>query len=90
MRDSIQIMITMGVYMLVVIGIGFIFAKRANKSSESYFLGGRTLGPWVTAMSAGGLGYVRLAADGASRRCLLGAALRMPHGRPSGWLSVHT
>lgn len=52
MRDSIQIMITMGVYMLVVIGIGFIFAKRANKSSESYFLGGRTLGPWVTAMSA--------------------------------------
>lgn len=40
------------VYMLVVIGIGIVFAKKANKNSEAYFLGGRTLGPWVTAMSA--------------------------------------
>ena len=52
MGDTIQIMITMIVYMLVVIGIGVVFAKRANKSSEDYFLGGRSLGPWVTAMSA--------------------------------------
>ena len=52
MGDNIQIMITMIVYMLVVIGIGLAFARRANKSSEDYFLGGRTLGPWVTAMSA--------------------------------------
>lgn len=52
MKDSLQIMITMVVYMLAVIGIGFAFARRANKSSENYFLGGRTLGPWVTAMSA--------------------------------------
>lgn len=42
----------MAVYMAVVILIGVMFAKRANKSSEDYFLGGRTLGPWVTAMSA--------------------------------------
>ena len=47
-----QIMLTMAAYMLVVIGIGFAFAQRANKSSEDYFLGGRSLGPWVTAMSA--------------------------------------
>ena len=26
--------------------------RRANRSSDDYFLGGRTLGPWVTAMSA--------------------------------------
>jgi sodium/proline symporter len=42
----------MAVYMAVVIGIGITFAKRANESSASYFLGGRSLGPWVTAMSA--------------------------------------
>ena len=52
MQDSMQIMITMIVYMAVVIFIGVMFAKRANKSSEDYFLGGRSLGPWVTAMSA--------------------------------------
>ncbi len=50
--DTIQIMITMICYMLAVIAIGFAFARRANKSSDDYFLGGRTLGPWVTAMSA--------------------------------------
>lgn len=52
MNDTMQIMITMVLYMLIVIGIGLAFAKRANQSSEDYFLGGRTLGPWVTAMSA--------------------------------------
>ena len=52
MGDTLQIMLTMAAYMLVVIGIGFAFARRANKSSEDYFLGGRTLGPWGTAMSA--------------------------------------
>ena len=52
MGDSLQIMVVMIAYMLVVIGIGVAFARRANQSSEDYFLGGRTLGPWVTAMSA--------------------------------------
>ena len=50
--STLQILIAMIVYMAAVIGIGIAFAKRANKSSEDYFLGGRTLGPWVTAMSA--------------------------------------
>ena len=50
--SSIQILITMAVYMAIVIVIGVIFAKRANQSSENYFLGGRSLGPWVAAMSA--------------------------------------
>ncbi len=52
MGDTVQIMITMVIYMAAVIGIGVAFARRANKSSEDYFLGGRSLGPWVTAMSA--------------------------------------
>lgn len=50
--DTLQIFISMIVYMAVVIGIGFYFAKRANESSENFFLGGRSLGPLVTAMSA--------------------------------------
>ncbi len=49
---TIQILISMVIYMAIVIVIGLLFAKRANQSSEDYFLGGRTLGPWVTAMSA--------------------------------------
>ena len=50
--NQVQILVAMVVYMAIVIGIGLIFAKKANKSSENYFLGGRSLGPWVTAMSA--------------------------------------
>ncbi|MBR6537406.1 MAG: sodium/proline symporter PutP [Lachnospiraceae bacterium] len=49
---TIQILVAMIIYMAVVIVIGVVFAKKANKSSEDYFLGGRSLGPWVTAMSA--------------------------------------
>lgn len=50
--QTTQILVAMVIYMAIVIGIGVFFAKRANKNSEAYFLGGRTLGPWVTAMSA--------------------------------------
>lgn len=50
--NTAQIFIAMCAYMLVVIGIGLHFARRANESSENYFLGGRTLGPWIAAMSA--------------------------------------
>lgn len=51
-ENTTQILITMSAYMLVVIGIGLFFAKRANQNSDNYFLGGRTLGPWIAAMSA--------------------------------------
>ena len=50
--NTIQILVAMVIYMATVIAIGLVYAKRANKSSEEYFLGGRSLGPWVTAMSA--------------------------------------
>ncbi len=51
-KNTIQILITMIVYMAAVIAIGLFYARLANKNSENYFLGGRSLGPWVTAMSA--------------------------------------
>jgi len=52
MGSTTQVLIAMIVYMSAVILIGVLCAKRANKNSEEYFLGGRSLGPWVTAMSA--------------------------------------
>ncbi len=50
--NKLQILVAMVTYMAAVIIIGLLYAKKANKSSENYFLGGRSLGPWVTAMSA--------------------------------------
>ena len=50
--DTLKIFLAMVGYMLIVIGIGLYFAKRAQANSENYFLGGRSLGPWVAAMSA--------------------------------------
>ena len=50
--NTIQILVAMAIYMAAVILIGLLYAKRANKNSEEYFLGGRSLGPWITAMSA--------------------------------------
>ena len=53
MTDAqIKMLISMILYMAVVIAIGVYFSKRANKNSNEYFLGGRSLGPWVSAMSA--------------------------------------
>ena len=50
--DTLQVFLAMLFYMLVVIGIGIFFMKRSNKNSEEFFLGGRSLGPWVAAFSA--------------------------------------
>ncbi|MDD6155205.1 MAG: sodium/proline symporter [Eubacteriales bacterium] len=38
-------------YMAAMIGIGFYFSNK-NSSTDDYYLGGRQLGPFVTAMSA--------------------------------------
>ena len=50
--NTLKILIAMGSYMAIVILIGVFFARRANQNSANYFLGGRSLGPWVAAMSA--------------------------------------
>ncbi|MDR2753570.1 MAG: sodium:proline symporter, partial [Oscillospiraceae bacterium] len=50
--NQVQILIAMVFYLGAMLLIGILFAKRANKSSADYFIGGRSLGPWVAAMSA--------------------------------------
>lgn len=50
--NQLQILVAMGIYMAVVIGIGLYYAKRATTNSDYYLIGGRKLGPWVTAMAA--------------------------------------
>lgn len=39
------------VYFVAMIVLGFVFMK-GQKNEKEYFLGGRSMGPWVTAMSA--------------------------------------
>ena len=40
-------------YFAVMLGIGFYFFVKSNGTDEKeYFLGGRSMGPWVTALSA--------------------------------------
>lgn len=38
--------------MIIGIGIFFFFKERKEDGEENFFLGGRSMGPWVTAMSA--------------------------------------
>ena len=40
------------IYFIVVLTIGFIYAKRSNSSTSESFIGGRKVGPWFTALSA--------------------------------------
>lgn len=47
----ICIMISIVVYLAIVLAVGFFFAKK-NESASDFYLGGRKLGPFVTAMSA--------------------------------------
>ena len=42
------------VYLLFMLGIGvFFFIRTKSGGEKTYFLGGREMGPWVTALSAG-------------------------------------
>ncbi|MDO5714177.1 MAG: sodium/proline symporter [Tissierellia bacterium] len=50
--EEITVLSAMILYLIITIGIGFAYAKTANENSDNYFLGGRSLGPFVTAMSA--------------------------------------
>ena len=48
---SICILVTIIMYLVMMIVIGAVFSKK-NKSTDDFYLGGRKLGPLVTAMSA--------------------------------------
>ena len=52
MNMTNQLVITFFVYFIGMFLIG-IYAYLRTKNSEDYFLGGRSLGPWTTALSAG-------------------------------------
>lgn len=49
--STIVVLVTIVLYMIGMVAIGFYFTNK-NKTSEDYYLGGRKLGPFVTAMSA--------------------------------------
>ena len=90
-----EIFVVMLLYMCVVIGIGLYFYKRAQKNSEEYFLGGRSLGPWVTAMSAEASdmsGWLLMGLPGVAYWCGLAdafwTALGLAIGTYINWLIV--
>ncbi|PMN92707.1 sodium/proline symporter PutP [Enterovibrio norvegicus] len=51
-ENSFAISATFIVYLVLMLGIG-VYAYKRTTSSEDYFLGGRSLGPWPAAISAG-------------------------------------
>ena len=80
MSPSSPLYITFALYILVMIGIGFA-AWRRTRSLDDYILGGRSLGSFVTAMSAG--------ASDMSGWLLLGLPGAMYLGGLSeGWIAV--
>ena len=52
MTASTPLLITFGIYLAVMVGIGFVAWKR-TRDFDDYILGGRSLGSYVTALSAG-------------------------------------
>ena len=51
--SQFTILITIVVYLLAMVLIGVYFGKKGSgKSSDDFYLGGRKMGPFVTAMSA--------------------------------------
>ena len=42
-----------GLYFLVLVGVGLYAYKQSTSTMDEYTLGGRNIGPWVTALSAG-------------------------------------
>ena len=93
--EQIMHLVAMAVYMAVVIAIGIIFSKRANQSSDDYFLGGRSLGPWVTAFSASASdmsGWLLMGLPGVAYWCGLAdaawTAIGLALGTYLNWLIV--
>ena len=47
-----EIIVFLG-YFIILLGVALVFYfNGSNKNSEDFFLGGRSMGPWVTALSA--------------------------------------
>jgi sodium/proline symporter len=52
MEDKLGIYVSFFMYMTALLMIGAYFYKKSKAGISSYFLGGREMGPWVTALSA--------------------------------------
>ncbi len=52
MAGNVQIVLTFLVYFSIMLTVGYIAWSRTSNSAD-YFLGGRSLGPWSAALSAG-------------------------------------
>jgi sodium/proline symporter len=52
MEDKLGIYISFFAYMAALLAIGGYFYRVSKSGISSYFLGGREMGPWVTALSA--------------------------------------
>ena len=66
MSDNMYQLLAIVIYMIAMLAIGwYAFVKTSNLTD--YMLGGRSLGPAVTALSAGVCGYVWLAPNGLTR-----------------------
>ena len=50
--NDLLVVLAMVIYFVVVLAVGFSYAKRSNSSTDEYFIGGRKVGPWFTALSA--------------------------------------
>jgi Na+/proline symporter len=46
-------LIALAIYFIAMLGIGFYAWRKSTADTEGYLLGGRDLGPAVTALSAG-------------------------------------
>lgn len=51
MNISISLLAAFILYLAVMLGVGFYFSKKSSNVSD-YFLGGRQMGSWLTALSA--------------------------------------
>ena len=53
MTNTIELAVFI-LYLVFVVGVGvYFFMRHRSKSDKDYFLGGRQMGPWVSALSAG-------------------------------------
>jgi len=78
MTNTTAILVTLIIYKIILILIGF-WANKRTHSTEDYFLGGRKLGPWVAALSA--------SASSSSAWTLLGVSgVAYLWGLPAIWL----
>ena len=81
---NFQHLLAMIVYMAAVVGIGIVFCRtRRTRTPRAYFLGGRSLGPWVTAFSAEASDMSGISADGPSRSCVLDGSVP-----DAGWTCI--